>query len=175
MRSNKNAPYTPTTTPLPRTSTARFRPVAALFGFLLLGLFAVSGCEDDAVGRPCDLALPEGTEVNSFVLNSEALECPTRLCIRPNPEVDDVDTSPLCTAECSSDADCGDAAQRDATNEADKRCRGRFICALPPTASQELCCQKVCMCSDFFENNGNDAPRSSEACDTRTASCQLAQ
>ena len=98
----------------PRTPDRKVGPrptrgqVAALMPALaLLGALTLSGCEDKAIGRVCEIQA-EGDE-NQALVNAQALECPTRVCLRPARDVtkaESIDTTSLCTAECSSDSDC---------------------------------------------------------------------
>ena len=78
----------------------------------LLFLVAMPACEDQHIGRMCFIqrATGEGTNV---VVNPQALECPARLCLHypPDPSSGQAVAGgkglDLCTAECSSDGDCG--------------------------------------------------------------------
>ena len=116
------------------------------FGFLGFLLLAGSGCEDKAIGRPCDLQADAGP--NQPTINPEALECPTRLCLQPakSPDIAVVDTAPYCTAECSNDSDC-DGEHR-GSGMRDKRCKSGFVCGVAQEVGN-LCCKKLCLCKDF--------------------------
>lgn len=112
-----------------------------------------TACEDKAIGRPC-LTLADNSSPSKAEFNPEALECPSRLCIKPAAEpgaLQDAMTAPFCTAECSSNSDCDDGETRDKDNVNDKRCTGRFVCATP-FETGPLKCQKMCVCSDFFKD-----------------------
>jgi hypothetical protein len=120
-----------------------------LFGVvLLLG----AGCENKAIGRPCDVQSDAGSM--QAVFNGQALECPSRICIKPSREqnVATTDTSPYCTAECSKDSDC-DGERRDPSNGKDRRCKGGFVCGVGFEVGP-LCCKKICLCRDFLTQSG---------------------
>ena len=59
---------------LPAKVTVRLAPL-----LMTLGVLASAGCEDKAIGRPCDLLVDAGA--NKTTLNPQALECPTRICV----------------------------------------------------------------------------------------------
>lgn len=130
------------------------RPSSLLFAaFLALVSVASSGCEDQAIGRTCK-TLADDSKPTSAEFNPEALECPSRLCIKPSFEpgsAQEAMTAPFCTAECSKNSDCDDAHTRDDKNPNDKRCTGRFVCAVPFTTGP-LKCQKMCVCGDFYND-----------------------
>lgn len=132
--------------------------------------FASSGCENKAIGRPCEV---EGnqTAMGSGLQNQAALECPTRMCVLPTSEVGAVDTAPFCTAECSNDDDCEDAEKRDAKNPNDKRCKTGFTCAVP-LQTGGLCCKKLCVCKDFLNNGRQSTPP--KTCDKSTGISECA-
>lgn len=132
-------------------------------GIAALALIALGGCEDKHIGRPCCLnadctVTAQPTNVS---VNSEALECPSRVCILPNQQKDSNGTGPFCTDSCSSDDDCADGETRaggDAGN--DTRCATGFVCrvVIPNLANVALSCQKVCTCKDFLDTNSNTKP-----------------
>ena len=140
----------------PLSSGARTTPSHTLLSRMAVAAFvatlaATSGCEDKAVGRVCDLTVDGG--VNQALYNIPALECPSRVCLRPAKDsrvVGAVDTTALCTAECSKDSDC-DAPdeKRNKANGKDKRCVNGFICGIAFELGP-LCCKKYCMCKDFL-------------------------
>src|SRR5256885_1038101 len=102
-----------------------------LGGVALLCLVALVGtaCEDKAIGRPCDVQSDAGAM--QAVFNGQALECPSRICVKPSREqsVAVTDTAPYCTAECSKDSDC-DGERRDPSHGRDKRCKSGFVCGV---------------------------------------------
>jgi hypothetical protein len=118
----------------------------ALIAFALLSVGLGGACENNHVGRTCDLGVEsDGTETT---ITSPALECPSRICILPQAEKPAAGTLPLCTATCSSDGDCdGEAADKSDSN--DHRCRTGFTCKWPTTVGP-FCCQKMCICRDFL-------------------------
>jgi len=114
------------------------------------GALTLSACEDKAIGRVCELQA-EGEE-NQAIVNPQALECPSRVCLRPARDVnkaESIDTTSLCTAECSSDSDCDGAETRNSANNLDKRCKGGFVCGVA-SVTGSFCCKKLCMCKDFL-------------------------
>ena len=127
--------------------------------FAALAVLAFAGCDDKHIGRPCclgavcppaaDAAPPSPTNVSA---NSEALECPSRVCILPNQEVTTT-TGPICTDECSSDDDCADGEKR-SDAPGDTRCQLGFACrvVIPNLMNVAKACQKVCTCKDFLAN-----------------------
>jgi hypothetical protein len=126
-----------------------------------LGLAAVAlgntGCEDKAIGRPCDVLTDAGPQQG--VYNSEALECPSRICLKPVVQQGasgSVDTGPYCSASCSQDSDC-EGQTRDPNNSLDKRCSKGFTCGIPFVRGK-ICCQKLCLCKDFLGPGGAPTP-----------------
>ncbi len=51
--------------------------------------------------------------------------------------------------DCEENADCEDGEKGNASNAADKRCRGGFVCGWPTTVGA-FACQKLCICTDFI-------------------------
>jgi hypothetical protein len=137
--------------------TCKLRP--ALFRISLLGafilaavaLFGNTGCEDKAIGRPCDV-LTTATK-DQGVYNPQALDCPTRICLKPEVQTGAPTVSPettaYCSASCSQDSDC-DGQTRDRSNDSDTRCANGYTCAIP-FEKGSLCCQKLCLCKDFVD------------------------
>ena len=120
----------------------------SLLGALLLTLAALGSmaCEDNGIGRPCDVGADAGQ--SQAVYNNQALQCPSRLCLKPIDQVGGVDTGPLCSSLCSTDSDCG-GPTRDASDPNDTRCAGGYACSVAFIVGP-LCCAKVCLCSDFL-------------------------
>jgi hypothetical protein len=110
----------------------------------------VSGCEDKAIGRVCELSADGGE--NQAVVNPQALECPTRICLRPAVDRNTgavPNTTSLCSAECSKDSDCDGAENRNSSNSRDFRCKSGFVCGVA-SVTGTFCCKKLCMCKDFL-------------------------
>ena len=140
--------------------TYKVRPVTlrlSLFGIFVLSavtLFANTGCEDKAIGRPCDVLTDASAQ--QAVFNAEALECPSRICLKP--VVDNLadmpspTTNAYCSASCSQDSDCSDALLRDKSNQLDRRCKGGFSCGIA-FVKGKICCQKLCLCRDFLNKD----------------------
>jgi hypothetical protein len=140
--------------PYPTTTTARrLLSALTLAGALSSLVFVLAACEDKAIGRRCDVQADAGSM--QAVFNGQALECPTRICLKPardNGVAANVDTAPYCTAECSKDSDC-DGETRDKNNGADRRCKGGFVCGVGFEVGP-LCCKKICLCKDFIPAGG---------------------
>jgi hypothetical protein len=102
--------------------------------------------DGSGVGLPCDLGVQAGPK--QAVYNNQALQCPSRLCLKPIDQVGGVDTGPLCSSLCSTDSDCG-GPTRDASDPNDTRCAGGYACSVAFIVGP-LCCAKVCLCSDFL-------------------------
>jgi len=146
--------------PIPTSLTARHLCSAlTLLGTLSSLVFVLAACEDKAIGRRCDVQADAG--LNQAVFNGQALECPTRICVKPARDMGvakAVDTAPYCTAECSKDSDC-DGETRDRSNGADKRCTSGFVCGVGFEVGP-LCCKKICLCKDFIPATGLPAAAS---------------
>jgi hypothetical protein len=141
------------------TLTARQLLTVASLAGAVLSLVVLSACEDKAIGRRCDVQADASP--SQAVFNGQALECPTRICVKPALEQGVPNTkmtAPYCTAECSKDSDC-DGETRDNSNSNDKRCAGGFICAVPFQVGP-LCCKKLCVCKDFVPKEGLPTPAS---------------
>jgi hypothetical protein len=100
----------------------------------------------EAIGRPCDLLVDAGA--NYAVYNNQALECPSRICLKPVDQVGGVDTAPFCSSECSQDSDCV-GQTRDPGSPSDRRCKSSFVCGVEFDIGP-LCCKKLCLCNDFL-------------------------
>jgi hypothetical protein len=141
--------------------TYKLRRVALRLSVLAaLGAAAVvlgnTSCEDKGIGRPCDV-LTEATK-DQAVYNAEALECPSRICLKPAVQSGvsgNVDTGPYCSASCSQDSDCDGAVR--GTSALDKRCKQGYACGIAFVKGR-LCCQKLCLCKDFIGPSGVQIP-----------------
>jgi len=120
-----NDPLTPETSPDSSTATA----VSSL-----------------GIGRPCDVLADAGH--NQAVYNNQALECPSRICLKPLDGTGEADTGPYCSSECSTDSDCV-GATRDLSDPNDKRCTTGYTCGVEFVIGS-LCCKKLCVCKDFL-------------------------
>ena len=117
--------------------TYKVRPVTlrlSLLGIFLLSavsLFASTGCEDKAIGRPCDVLTDAGA--SQAVFNAMALECPSRICLKPvvetSAEMPSPTTNAYCSASCSQDSDCSDGQTRGG-GALDRRCKKGFSCGI---------------------------------------------
>jgi len=127
----------------------------------LSALIGVTGCEDEAIGRACDV-LADDTPDNVAVFNDDAPECPSHLCIKParSPSSGTLtNTQAFCTAECKSDGDCSDHQKRDVGDESglDLRCAGGFRCAIPFEIGPQAC-KRLCVCEDFLPAGDDELP-----------------
>ena len=121
-----------------------------LLGGLAMVSLGLTACEDKAIGRVCELSSEAGKQ-NEAVVNGQALECPSRVCLRPARDIskaESVDTTSLCSAECSKDSDC-DGGETRGTHSGDKRCKSGFVCGVAEVTGS-FCCKKLCMCKDFL-------------------------
>jgi hypothetical protein len=151
-------------------TTPAARPATAFYGLALLSAAAVlgTGCENNAIGRPCDVQ-QDGGAMQALV-NAQALECPSRICFKPSRDqgVATTDTASYCTAECSKDSDC-DGERRDPSNPRDHRCKSGFVCGVG-VAVGSFCCKKICLCRDFLNQMGGLT--SPSYCTKATSVCQ---
>jgi hypothetical protein len=133
------------------TVSSRPRLVARIGSIALviaLAGLASSGCEDKHIGRRCDLALADdggaAAGQETATINSQAVECPSRICLQAAQANGPVNTGPLCTAECGGDDDCADGQ-----TGAAPLCQGGFKCVIPTTVG-DFCCKRMCVCKDFL-------------------------
>ena len=142
------------------------------FGALTVAIIALgnAGCEDKAIGRPCDLPVDGGPSQAAY--KSPAIECPSHICIKPARATGAIgadDTQALCTAPCSQDSDCS-GQTRDKKNPSDKRCSTGFVCMAP---FAQVCCDRLCVCKDFLPVDVNKVTATSDLCSSPAAkSCQ---
>ena len=125
-----------------------------MLGVLVLG-WAVTGCEDKHIGRPCLTNADAGSfgangEPGVAIISSPNLQCPSRICLLPADESNAgaMHDGPFCTYPCSTDDDCSDAETGEKGSTTDTRCKTNFICAIATTTGP-FCCQKYCVCHDF--------------------------
>lgn len=93
-----------------------------------------------------------GSGERQTVINDQALECRTQLCLQQSPLegiAHQVDTSALCTADCRRDSDCEHAELRDPARSEDRRCRTGFYCGVPLSTGTVASCRRLCLCRDF--------------------------
>jgi hypothetical protein len=142
------------------TRTSEARPTVGRLAwagaFALAAVVLASGCENNDMGRTCDIKTDAGVSPTrgQGAYSTNAADCPSRLCIKPavqagvasDPKI--LDTGPYCTVECNSDSDCN-GQTRDFGNPNDTRCRIGYTCAIPFDTGR-LCCKKLCMCRDFL-------------------------
>lgn len=97
------------------------------------------------VGAPCDLMADAGP--TQAVYNAQALECPSRICMKPIAQVGGVDTGAFCSAPCQTDDDCNGILGGLPTPT--DRCATGFTCAVVFVVGP-LCCKPMCVCKDFM-------------------------
>ncbi len=134
---------------------------ASLLGASLLALaaFGSMACEDNGIGRPCQVLADAGQQ--QAVYNSQALECPSRVCLKPVQQPGGKkglpqDTGPYCSAVCSKDSDC-DGQKRDNSDDSDKRCSSGYTCGVAFVVGP-FCCKKLCLCKDFLGDTSLQTP-----------------
>ena len=113
---------------------------------LTVGLMSTVACTDNPVGRICDLG-PEIPQTSEVVVASPSLDCVSRTCLRvplgrelPAGSIFPAGNSGLCTAECSSDADCSRVPE--------SPCVTGFSCGVAVTVGP-FCCRKFWICKDY--------------------------
>jgi hypothetical protein len=123
---------------------------------VMMAVLGAGGCEENSIGQSCNLA--QHVEPNQGAYLMGASDCPTRMCVKPAIQqgvAQDLDTGAYCSKTCSVDGDC-QGQTRDPENKNDKRCKRGYTCdiAFGPSESVEgggqLCCQKICLCKDFY-------------------------
>jgi hypothetical protein len=165
--------------PKPTTLSAVSWRLASSMALAVTTMLVVGGCEDKGLGRSCNLGQTIAPEQGAYSIN--ATDCQTRMCVKPpiQPGVSlTLDTGAYCSDTCSGDGDC-QGQTRDRSNPNDKRCKGGYTCAVPFGAADtagggKLCCQKICLCRDFFLASGK--PATPESClPGSDASCSASQ
>jgi hypothetical protein len=96
---------------------------------------------------------------NTATINSQAVECPSRICLSPAAEKNIGTVKPLCTDGCSSDDDC----EGETGAKGSGLCTTGFICMVPTTVG-DFCCRKLCVCKDLIETQGVDYGKTPEVC-----------
>jgi hypothetical protein len=125
----------------------RFSSFLSFAAVVAVGL-SLTACEDKAIGRVC--ALEATGAPNQAIVNGQALECPSRICLRPaEMRAETIDTTSLCSAECSKDSDC-DGGEVRGSKGSDLRCKSGFVCGVAAVTGS-FCCKKLCMCKDFLD------------------------
>ena len=141
------------------------------------GLVTSTGCQDNPVGRLCDLgtATPGASDV---VVASPSLDCVSRTCLRvplgrelPAGSAYPSANSGLCTNECSSDDECDRVPE--------SPCVTGFTCGVPPPGltAGPFCCKKFCICKDYIVVPDSGVLGTPPACDptnAENACCNLA-
>ena len=109
------------------------------------------------VGATCDILTDAGPAQG--VYNAEALECSSRMCMKPVVQMGasgPSNTTAFCTAPCTQDSDCA-GETREPANPIDTRCQTGFVCGIP-FVKGKLCCLSLCLCKDFLGSAGAPIP-----------------
>ncbi len=120
--------------------------------FALVAIF--SACSESGIGRPCSTGATGagGTGMIQDVINSQALECPSRICVQKAPEVgasSNVIPGALCSAFCENDDDCSsDLIDKNAG--VGGKCKSKFKCAVASDTGK-FKCRKMCICGDVLK------------------------
>jgi hypothetical protein len=145
----------------------RHRPICILVVSVAIGFGP--GCDDNPVGRLCDLGAATPT-VDDTVVASPSLDCLSRTCLhftpdRPPPPGANPQplNSGLCTAACSADSDCDRVPE--------SPCVTGFTCAVAVTQGA-FCCQKLCVCKDYMTLPAT-APEQCDATQVDAKCCNL--
>jgi hypothetical protein len=131
------------------SSLSRSIQLLSLAPSLAAATLLFSACDDQHIGRPCDIAVEMIADPKLVTVNPQALECPSRVCVLPAKDKS-TNTEAFCTAECSSDDDCSDGER--GKGMADTLCDEGFVCRtiLPNLENNPLRCKPVCVCKDFL-------------------------
>lgn len=146
-------------TSLPSSSSSRSPRSQSILPWLFLvvalPVSLLAGCADKHIGRPC-LTGVDDENLTSVVVNPQALECPSRICLKPASSVRDVTAGPMCTDYCGSDDDCSDGEKYDKESNP-KGCKNGFACRIAVGANENpIACKRVCVCRDFLMTNEPD-------------------
>jgi hypothetical protein len=156
------------------TKWRRVFRLAALFAVGPVTFLITFACSETGVGRLCDIGVATpGTDAsvaNSALFNSQALECPSRVCLHaqcvpgaPCGRANGPRPGDLCTAPCSSNDDCADGIVNKMA-PAGGQCTSGFSCTIA-SETGPFCCRRVCVCNDFLFNPDGGAGGVNAACD----------
>ena len=140
------------------------RPRHAVLAFLVSIAATATGCDDNPVGRICDLGTATPATDESVVA-SPSLDCVSRTCLRvpldrelPPGSAFPPNNSGLCTAECTADSDCDRVPE--------SPCTGGFTCGVPKgNTVGRSCCKNYCICKDYIVLPDDGKLPVPEACD----------
>jgi hypothetical protein len=107
---------------------------------LVVSALALGGCPDSDVGRSCIAGATTDAGGGSAVINSQALECNSRICFHPA-AASGGQPKDLCSDFCSSNGDCNKGPK--------DNCKAGFACAVAVTTGP-FCCRKMCICKDYL-------------------------
>lgn len=130
----------------------------ALAALLALAAVPLLACEDEDVGIPCSISAGSGDAgTTGTKVNSQALDCRSRLCIYAPA----AKSQPLCTRICENEDDCPEAGDIET-------CKAGFACVVAQTVGSLKCC-KMCVCKEYLK--GVDAGSATAACANYTPDC----
>jgi len=129
--------------------------------FVGLSVLGGAGCQDNPVGRLCDLGSAAPPLPDENVVASPSLDCVSRTCLLYPP------AQAMCTAECNTADDCDRVPE--------SPCLTGFTCGVPMKAGP-FCCRKFCICKDFIvipESGELEIPSACNADEPNNACCNL--
>jgi len=130
-----------------------------------------TGCEDKHIGRVCDLDVQDAgasTTGTTATINGQAVECPTRICVKPAADKG-TNTQALCTSTCSSDDDCADGETTSSASSG--QCKTGFTCVVATTVGN-FCCERMCLCKDFIDTTRTGFNKTPTVCMPGQSMCQ---
>ncbi len=156
--------------PVTRAGRSAQATFLTMLGVLVLGWMA--GCDDNHLGRPCDVNADAGSITGGHVaiVSSPALQCPSRICLLPADQnvAAANQVGAFCTVPCSSDDDCSDG-ETGAKGSNGGLCTSGFFCGVPTTTGK-FCCERYCICRDFQSEPGGGF-QTPEVCMQSSSSC----
>lgn len=148
-------------TPMIRRHDAVLVVLMSIAPFMVLSVLGGTGCEDNPVGRLCDLGSAAPPPAGTNVIASPSLDCVSRTCLLYPP------AQPMCTAECNTADDCDRVPE--------SPCVTGFTCGVAVTAGP-FCCRKFCICKDFIvlpETGELEVPKTCDESISDNACCNL--
>jgi len=124
---------------------------------LSMSLVVLIACEDEDVGIPCNIGGGSFDGGGQIRVNSQALDCRSRLCIFYPAAT----AQSMCTRICENEDDCPEAGEIET-------CEPGFSCVVGQTVGSLKCC-KMCVCKKYL--TGVDAGGAAAACAGFTPDC----